>query len=41
MTFHLVKRVDVSVDIAFEKPKKIKRKQAPKGKQKMAASRKT
>lgn len=41
MTFHLVKRVDEILDIAFEKPKKVRRKQAPRSKQKMAASRKT
>jgi ATP-dependent Lon protease len=41
MTFHLVKRVDEILDIAFEKPKKVRRKQVPRSKQKMAASRKT
>jgi ATP-dependent Lon protease len=41
MTFHLVKRVDEILDIAFEKPKKVRRKQVPRSKQKMAASKKT
>ena len=40
MTFHLVKRVDEILDIAFEKPKKVRRKQTPRSKQKMAASKK-
>jgi ATP-dependent Lon protease len=41
MTFHLVKRVDEILDIAFEKPKSTKKKQAPRARQKLAASKRS
>ena len=41
MTFHLVKRVDEILDIAFEKPKSAKKKKASRTRQKLAASRRS